>query len=399
MKTKALFVDDEPNILSGLKRMLRIMREEMDFLFAESGQEALEILSSQHVDVIVSDMRMPVMDGATLLATVQERYPHVIRVMLTGQANDEAILRTVGVAHQFLAKPATPDALKAVLLRGCALQKLLKNKQLKSLVSSIDKLPSLPAVYAELQKKLIDPDCSISDVATIIEKDMAMSAKVLQLVNSAFFGLFKNIDSQARAVNLLGLDTVKALVLGVGVFAEMTTTPSKHFSVTNLWNHSMGTAALAKKIAMAETNDKQCIDASFIAGMMHDVGKLLLFATLHDEFIQAVTVARQREISLCHAERQTFSTDHADVGSYLMSLWGLPGSVVEAIAFHHRLDEYPEPSFSPAVAVHAANVIYYRQHPETSVGAPPEISQCYLEQAGLADRFPEWTELCLEIEV
>lgn len=396
MKTKALFVDDEPNILSGLKRMLRIMREEMDFVFAESGQEALEILSSQHVDVIVSDMRMPVMDGATLLATVQEHYPHVIRIMLTGQANDEAILRSVGVAHQFLAKPADPNALKAVLLRGCALQKLLGNEQLKGLAARIGELPSLPEVYAELQKKLVDPNCSIGEVATIIEKDMAMSAKILQLVNSAFFGLYKNINSPVRAVNLLGLDTVKALVLGVGVFTEMKTAPSQFFSVGNLWSHSMGTAALAKRIAMAETSDKQCIDTSFIAGMMHDVGKLLLFATLPDAFIQVVTVARQQGVSLRQAERQAFNADHADLGGYLMSLWGLPGSVVEAITFHHRLAEYPEPSFSPAVAVHVADVILHRQYPQTTVGAPPELSQGYLEQAGLADRLPEWTNLYLE---
>ena len=396
MKTKALFVDDEPNILSGLKRMLWIMREEMDFLFAQSGKEALELLESQHVDLIVSDMRMPVMDGATLLKTVQERYPHMIRIMLTGQANDEAILRTVGVVHQFLAKPANPDTLKAVLRRGCALQNLLQNQQLTNLVASIEKLPSLPEVYSELQRKLADPNCSIGEVAAIIEKDLAMCAKVLHLVNSAFFGLFKNIDSPIRAVNLLGLDTVKALVLGVGVFAEMKTAPSKLFSVGTLWDHSMATAVLAKKIAMEETNDKLCIDTSFIAGMMHDVGKLLLFSTLHDEFIQAVTLARQQKISLCQAERQTFDTDHADVGSYLMGLWGFPGEVVEAIAFHHRLEEYPEPSFSPAVAVHAANVILHQHHPEMTLGALPELHHSYLEQAGLADRLPQWTSLCLE---
>jgi len=223
VKTTALFVDDEPNILSGLKRMLRVMREQMDFYFAESGREALEILAGQRIDVIVSDMRMPGMDGATLLTTVQERYPHVVRIMLTGHADEEAILRTVGVVHQFLAKPAAPDSLKAVLLRACALQELMQNDQLKSLVTSLGKLPSLPAIYAELQRKLLDPDCSIGEVAAIIEKDMAMSAKVLQLVNSAFFGLYKHIDSTIRAVNLLGLDTVKTLVLGVGVFEELKT--------------------------------------------------------------------------------------------------------------------------------------------------------------------------------
>lgn len=394
MKTTTLFVDDEPNILAGLKRMLRIMRQEMDFHFAESGQEALEILANNHIDAIVSDMRMPGMDGAALLTTVQEKYPHIIRIMLTGHADEEAILRTVGVVHQFLAKPADPDTLKAVLLRACALQGLMKNEQLKSLVTSLGKLPSLPAVYAELQRKLADPDCGIGDIAAIIEKDMAMSAKVLQLVNSAFFGLYKNIDSPIRAVNLLGLDTVKTLVLGVGVFTELKTKPSSVFSVGLLWDHSMTTAAFAKHIAMETTNDKQLADTVFIAGMMHDVGKLLLFSTLHEAYIQAVEMAKDEHISLYEAEQRVLNSDHGDVGSYLMGLWGLPGSVVEAIAFHHRLDDYPEPSLSPAVIVHAADIIYHQLSPAASVGKAPALNRMYLERAGLADRFPQWLELC-----
>ena len=396
MKTTALFVDDEPNVLSGLNRMLRAMREEMDFLFAESGIEALEILANQHVDVIISDMRMPIMDGAALLTEVQKKYPHIVRIMLTGQADENAILRTVGVVHQFLAKPSDPDNLKAVLLRACALRDLMKNEQLKSLVASLGKLPSLPAVYAELQQKIRDPECSIGDVAAIIEKDMAMSAKVLQLVNSAFFGMYKNIDSPIRAVNLLGLDTVQTLVLGVGVFAELKTKPSDTFSVGALWGHSMETAALAKQIAVAESNDKQFIDTAFIAGMMHDVGKLLLFSTLHDTYVQAVAMAREHNLLLCQAEQNILTSDHADVGSYLMGLWGLPGSVVEAIAFHHRLEAYPEPSLSPAVVVHAADVIYYQMYPEASVGAPPVLNQLYLELAGLADKYQQWLVLCRE---
>jgi HD superfamily phosphohydrolase YqeK len=131
-----------------------------------------------------------------------------------------------------------------------------------------------------------------------------------------------------------------------------------------------------------------------IAGMMHDVGKLLLFSTLHNPYVQAVTMAREHNLPLCQAEQHVLNSDHGDVGSYLMGLWGLPGSVVEAIAFHHRLDDYPEPSLSPAVVVHGADVIYYQMYPEASVGAPPVLNQRYLEQAGLADKFQQWLDLC-----
>lgn len=398
MKKRILFVDDEPNILAGLRRMLRFLRDEMDFHFVESGEEALEFMAVNHVDVIVSDMRMPGMDGATLLGIVQQQFPHVIRIMLTGQADEKAIMRTVGVVHQFLAKPSSPEMLKEVLGRACALQNLLKNEQLKALVSRLGNLPSLPATYSKLQRKLQDPECALKDIASIIEQDLAMSAKVLQLVNSAFFGFFKNIDSPARAVNLLGLDTVKALVLGISVFSELKTPGDASFSLQALWNHSMGVAAFSKKIAQEETTAKELIDNAFIAGLIHDIGKLLLFTSLRRQYIDVVTAAKEQHIKIYQAEQMEFSADHADTGGYLIGLWGLPGPVVEAVAFHHRLDAYPNPSFCPAVAVHAADVIYHALKPDSNC-EPPSLNFDYLERAGISDRFDYWTELCREMNL
>lgn len=392
-----LFVDDEPNILSGLKRMLRSMRNEMDFYFAEGGRQALEVIEDREIHVIVSDMRMPGMDGAALLKTVQEKYSHIIRIMLTGQADDESVFRTVGVVHQFLAKPSDPNTLKEVLTRACALQELMVNSNLKSLVSKLGGLPSLPVVYNQLREALKDPECAIGDIAKIIEQDMAMSAKVLQLVNSAFFGLFKTIDSPAHAVNLLGLDTIKALVLGVGVFSEINPDNHKSFSAVALWSHSVTTAAFAKKIAQAETDQKEIVDNSFIAGIIHDIGKLLLFSYMQDQFIEAVETATETGMTLVECEQDLFSASHCDVGGYLIGLWGLPGQVIEAITFHHRLDSYPGASFSPAIAVHAADVIYYKLHPDQNIGAPPELNEEYLKLVGVGGRLEEWTELCREL--
>lgn len=399
MKKKTiLFVDDEPNILSALKRMLRSMRKEMDFHFAESGAEALALVEEVAPDVIVSDMRMPGMDGATLLTSIKEHHPHITRIMLTGQADEESIMRTVDVVHQFLAKPSNPDTLREVLTRACALHEVMQNDALKSLVASLGSLPSLPEIYQELQQKLKEPECSIGDVSAIIEKDLSMSAKVLHLVNSAFFGLYKNIDTPSRAVNLLGLDTIKALVLGIGVFSEMKSPPSKIFSINSLWTHCITTATYAKSIAKMETDNKEDIDNAFIGGMIHDIGKLLLFATLREQYEQSVAKAQDEQAFLFETEKMVFNADHSDVGAYLIGLWGLPGSVVEAIAFHHRLDEYPVPSFCPALAVHAADVIYYMLHPDEHVGEPPKLNTTYMEQAGMGDKFQSWLACCKDIE-
>lgn len=397
-KQSILFVDDEPNILAGLKRMFRPLRQEMDFHFAESGQAALDLMAENAVDVVVSDMRMPGMDGATLLALVQEKFPHAVRIMLTGQADEDSILRTVGVVHQFIAKPSDPETLREIVERASALQNLMKNEQLKSLVSSIGKLPSLPAVYAQLQCKLRDPDCALADIASIIEQDLAMTAKILQMVNSSFFGFFKNIDSPARAVNLLGLDTVKSLVLSVGIFSELKPRDTKYFSIQSLWEHSIAVAAYAKAITQSETDSKIMVENAFTSGFLHDIGKLVLFSGIHDKYIETVELAQQGKLVLCEAEQQNLNATHGDVGGYLLGLWGLPGAVVETASFHHRLDQYPNPSFCPAVAVHAADVIYYIVHTEPHFG-PPTLNIPYLERAGIGHRFDHWLELCRELDI
>jgi HD-like signal output (HDOD) protein len=395
-KRRILFVDDDPNILSGIRRVLRPLRDDFEFQFVESGREALEVMKGVEFDAVVSDMRMPGMDGADFLKKVQSLYPCTIRIMLTGQADEEAILRTVGVVHQFLEKPSDPELLKSVLLRASALHTLITNENLKEVISGIECLPSLPEVYYRLQRALIRSDTSVADVAAIIEEDMAMSVKVLQLVNSAFFGIFQQVESPARAVGLLGLETIKGLVLGMQIFSEMKS-ESKLFSLKKLWAHSMGVGACAKKIALAETSDKVIVDHSFIAGILHDVGILVFASKMSENYDQVETLARQQEVSLYEAEKEVLQAGHDAAGAYLLGLWGLPGPVVEAIGFHHRIIEYPDNSFNPALAVHAANAIYYEQRPKEIIGVASPLDYEYLKKVGLAGRIDGWRKICAEI--
>jgi putative nucleotidyltransferase with HDIG domain len=379
------------------------MRDDFELTFAENGRDAMEKMAEATFDVVVSDMRMPGMDGAELLEKVQELYPCTIRIMLTGQADQDSILRTVGVVHQFLEKPSNPDILKSVLIRSSALYGVLADDRMKEIVSRIESLPSLPDIYMQLQRAMASSDVSVAEVAKIIEQDIGMSAKVLQLVNSAFFGLFQQVDSPARAVGLLGLDTIKGLVLGVQVFSEMKSS-SKLFSLNNLMRHSMAVGACAKKIAAAETDDKAMIDHSFIGGILHDIGKLVLASRMQDQYDQAILLSREQTCSLREAELQVFHTGHDSVGAYLIGLWGFPGPVIEAVGFHHNLEGYPTESFSPALAVHVANALYYSQLQATGnnnepelIGAPTELDFGYLDKLGLSNRIASWREMCAEI--
>lgn len=392
-KRRFLFVDDDPNILDGLRRMLRSMRQDFEMCFAEDAQEALSMMSEAEFDVVVSDMRMPGMDGADLLTVIQQRYPHSIRIMLTGQSDDASTLRTIGVVHQFLAKPCDPEKLKNILLRASALHRLMIDGKLKDIISSIDKLPSHPTVYAKLQKEIRDPEPNLDDIGEIISLDIAMTAKIMQLVNSAFFGLYQKVESPAKAVKLLGLDTIRALVFGSQIFSEIKV--SEHlFSTKFLWMHSMTVGTLAKMIAESETTEKEIIDNSLIAGVLHDIGKLILVSRLESYYSDAVILARQEHITLHQAEKMIFKATHCDMGAYLTGLWGFNSDIVEAIGFHHQLGEYPAGTFSPTLAVHIADVMYYRFNQDKIIGAMPEFNEEYLLKIGLGDKLRKWHDIC-----
>jgi HD-like signal output (HDOD) protein len=395
-KKKILFVDDEPNILDGLRRMLRSLRADFDMYFAAGGQEALELMGKDRFDVVISDMRMPGMDGAQLLETIQKEYPHTIRIMLTGQADEDSILRTVGVVHQFLAKPCDPEKLKTILAQTSALQDIMSDGRLKDLVSRLGTLPSLPTVYAKLQKAIASPDVAISEVMGIIEQDIAMSAKVMQLVNSAFFGIYKKVESPGRAVALLGLDTIKILVLGIEIFSQVKI-PREIFQIDTLWSHSLLVGKIAKAIAGHESEDKDLINNTFLAGILHDIGRLILVSELPDQYCQVIDLAREQKITLAVAEQMVFGAEQSAVGAYLIGLWGFPSPIVEGIGFNHSLDKYPTDSFTPALAVHIANVLYYRHRQKEIVGLAQQLHSAIIERLALQDKVPDWEKICIKI--
>lgn len=394
-KKRILFVDDEPNILAGMNRMLRPLRKGMDIDFTESGNEALELMARKPYDIVVSDMRMPGMDGATMLTRIRDEYPDTIRIILSGQADNEAILRTVGVAHQFLAKPCEPERLKLTLHRACQVHEALHREDMREIVARITSLPSLPRLYNEIQLLLSNPATSVEQVADCIAQDIAMSSKVLQLVNSAFFGLYQEVDSPEQAVHLLGLDTIKTLVLGLEIFSQFEDVGSKFFSLDVLWQHSLRVGAAAKAIAESQTDDKHLINCAFIAGLQHDIGQLVLWDNLPQEFDTVCAQAVEEDICLYQAELDSMQVTHAEIGAYLLGLWGFASEVIEAVAFHHFPGKYAGKDFSVLTAVHVANGLAPQG---ARAGKRSEVNKDYLARIGCLDKLAAWEEISAKLE-
>jgi HD-like signal output (HDOD) protein len=330
---RILFVDDEPCLLDGLKRMLRPQRKEWDTAFANGGEQALAMLAAVPFDVIVTDMRMPVMDGAQLLERVQKRFPGVIRIILSGQFEMDAALRAAPVAHQFLSKPCDPDRLRGAIDRACSCTKMLPDEAIRRIVGAVGNLPDLPSTSAKLLAAIECKDVNLERIGKIIEQDVGMTAKILQLVNSAFFGRLCQISSVRAAVSYLGLDVLRHLVLSVEVSRTFQPVrPGPRFSLRDFEMHSRLTANLAARLPAPAS----VTSAAVVAALLHDTGRLVLASRLPAEFEEIMQLACAQSRPPHVLEQQVIGTTHAEIGAYLLGLWGLPEEIVGAVCLHHR---------------------------------------------------------------
>lgn len=397
---RILFVDDEPMVLKGLQRSLRKMRNEWEMTFVSSSKEALEILDTGSFDVIVSDLRMPEMDGAQLLAEVKSKHPEVVRIILSGQVEQETTFRSVQLAHQSLSKPCDADILKHTLNKLFALRNLLEDESIKRILSQTETLPSLPAIYTDVVSELQTPDPSVKKIGEIISADLAMTAKILQVVNSAFFGLVRKISNPREAVMLLGTDTIKALVLSVKIFSELNQKKFGWFNFDELFNHSMSVSMLAQTITKEERLDQKLVNNSVMAGMFHDLGKLILVTNFHETYQKVLTEAGQSKQNLWDLESEVFGTSHAEIGAYLMGLWGLEYPVIEAIAFHHQPGKSLSNAAGLLTAVHFGDA--FDRFKKTDKGLNGEnglrqLDRRYLESLGVTARIKDWQTACKEL--
>lgn len=300
--TRILFVDDEPMVLRSLDRAMRAQRKPWQATFVGSGEDALAVLEREPFDVIVSDISMPTMDGITLLHNVRERFPHITRLALSGDVARQGNLRAVLVIHQWLSKPCPLQKLTGTIERLAWSRALIEDPAVLAATCGMQSLPSAPTLYLRVTTAL-ERDAALSEIVAMIETDPAIAAKLLQLVNSAFFGQAQRVVSVQRAATILGVDRLREMLLAAEVFRSGAA--SEELSA-----HSLFVARLARSLAPAADGDD-----AFLAGLLHDLGELALVDP-------SATAAAS-------------PTLHARIAGMLLGTWGLPDEVVNAVAFHH----------------------------------------------------------------
>lgn len=393
-----LFIDDEPHVISGLKRMLRGLRCKWDITFANGGEEALALLRQRSFDVVVTDMRMPVVDGASVLTYVAEEHPDTIRLVLTGQSERELLFRSLGTAHQFLSKPCDAETLQETVERALKLRNTLHDGRLEQYVANLHTLPSVPELYRDITAQLDSPEPSIKAVAALIERDMGMSARVLQVVNSPYFGLRTRVTSASQAAMLLGIEVVRTLVLGVHLFSELGDKGLPHsFPGKELWHHSLTVASFAKELATAEGLPIRASEEAFTAGLMHDLGKVVLASGKREAYAEVIHRVRTDNVPWHEAELEILGVTHTDVGGYILKLWGLPDAIVEAVTLHHDPVKSVGTRFGALSAVTVGNVLDRALVRKEALGNGLNVTRDYLARLGCQEKLPAWIRMFVDL--
>ena len=382
-RKRILFVDDDQHLLDGLRRGLHAMRDEWDMRFALGGIAALSLMREQPVDVVVSDMRMPEMNGRELLLEVKKRHPQSVRFILSGYADSASVMKVTGIAHQYLAKPCNAVALKTAIERATNLRRLVEDKGLARRVGAVESLPSLPESYRQIVECLQSPDPELADVARIISADISMTTMVLKLANSAFFGARQLFRTADRAVSFLGLETIAGLVLANSIFNDFSAAERSGLNVEQLWHHSLQTGTGLKALARYEKWSPEDVDEAFLAGVLHDVGKLVLATQLPS------STGHLQAPSSTSVTTDVWEADHAAAGAYLLGLWGFSDRLVEAIAFHHA------PSAAVGNKLGLAGMLHVADCLSTYSSCPAKVTEMgiernYLETLGLVDQLKDW---------
>jgi putative nucleotidyltransferase with HDIG domain len=387
---RILFVDDEPLILSMIPHVITHFRGNWQIETASSGQQGLDRLANTSFDIIVSDLSMPQMNGMEFLSRARDLCPGATRIMFSSHSDRESVLDCSPLIHQFLPKPSSNELLIATLERAALVRTFLPETQMRDQVSRLEGIPSMPGVYAELMEQLQSPDTDIKDVAAIVSRDFGMTSQILRTVNSAYFGLRRPTSNISDAISHLGIETIKYLALTAGVFKEFRTRELGGLRVEPLWRHSLETARLARELANRERAGSKVAEDSFAAGLLHDLGKLVLAGSFSERYAMAGQMARSELLPWITAERNTFNCDHAEVGAYLLGLWGLPKPVVNAVRWHHFPLNDGNDTFTPLTAVHAANVLSQSGSKAPIEVARPEIDFLYIMKNSTAGSWNVW---------
>ncbi len=398
-KKNILFVDDNENVVSGITRQLRPYRNEWQLFFAGNGKQALELMTQQPIDLIVSDMIMPVMRGDELLKIVSKQYPATVRMILSGYADEETLKSCLEVAHQYLSKPCSAEMLREVITQVFKIQNCVSNPRIIAGIGDINRLPSLPKIYHELTAAIAKETTTSQDIAGIFSRDMVLSAKLLQLVNSPYFGINRKISDLSEAINLIGVKKLHNLVLSVHVkTAFPVDNPKMERYMEYLWQDAARTSDLALLISLSEQQPEDRPHQAYLGGLLHNMGLLIFMSRGGGKLDELMELIKTTQTPVSELETLVFGFSRSEAAAYVLSLWKIPPRIIEAILLQKNPNESDYDGINALTAVHVAASLL---RPSVMDGYDRlfeiNLDPGYLQRINKLDRLPDWQLLAEKV--
>jgi HD-like signal output (HDOD) protein/ActR/RegA family two-component response regulator len=395
MKKRILFVGDDQALCQEFRALRPEPESDWIVQHVRTEEEALDLCHQHTIAAVVADVNLGGKSGNDLLDAFLRRQPGAMRVIISDLAEVESTMKCLGHAHHHVLKPCSAQTLLHALEQALDQEAWLPSAPVQGLIAQMRQVPSPLKFYAQIVEEMKSPDCSLEKIAGLVSQDPAITAKILQLANSAVFGLSLDVVQPAEAIGYIGFETTKAVILLAHTFSSFDHLKLVGFSIDELWRHSVRVGQLSRRVAVLENAGGEVAEQSFAAGLLHDIGKLLFAANHPGLFGKVLRLAREQQCNLWEAEAQVLpGVGHAELGATVLGIWGLPRSVTEAVALHHCPWRERGRAFSAVTAVHVANILEHEAHPDPTIILPSQINTAYLKDRGLAGRVEEWRQGC-----
>lgn len=385
-----MFVDDDPLVVRGLARNMSTMGDKMDISVRTSAADALKALEKELVDVIITDLYMPGIDGTALLNEVRSRYPTVFRFVLSGEARPEVMLQAARLSHQYLSKPCETALLHKTIVETLARLSTIKNAEIAKTISQLEGVPSRQASLAEFLRLLNDNTAPVEKIAASLKKDPGLSARLLKVANSSYFGHSGSVETLDDAIGLLGMDMIVSMAATHKLFAVTPPPASSNVHLDALWEHCIYVSTLVRHLGYKLKVPQSVLREAGTAALLHDIGKLVLAYAVPTGMAAAQTRAQADHMPGWQAEYFIFGNHHAEIGGCLLKLWGLPINVVEAVAMHHSPHHSGETRIGPVTLVHIADML---AHAGTNDGTTTFLDTAHLKALNLPENIDYWMGL------
>ncbi len=396
MKARILLLDDARRSLASSRDALALRHDNWEFDLVTDPGEAYAKVAAWAPAVVVANFRLKgETNGLQALQQIEALRPETQRFIVASEHERFEIAPWLGGACLYLPKPCPAERLESEIIRCLAIERWLDNPRIKQLVALVDTFPTLPTVYLQIVDTLRSPDASAADVAQAISGDVAIVAKLLQIANSAYYGFDEKVTDIKQAVSFIGMRSVKNLVLAMKVFGDIGKSDEQREQISQLLGHSIGVAISAQRIALLETGDEAAGEEAYTAGLLHDIGRLLLITAAPRQFKNARALARESRITEFEAENQIVGCNHAELGAYLLGRWGMPAAIVDATARHHAPADSADRFFSPLAAVHVANALEWERVPARAGRPEARCDETYLSAIGRLAKLELWREATL----